>query len=1306
LCSRDAKFAVDCDTCRLSYCLVCLASGSKDPCVRCGHRPSKRMEQLVHLRLKSIYKAFKQSSRNSKYGGDGGEGDEDDDDDEDVDDNDDDDKTDGGKSGDPQSLLQAAASAASKHSSGGRSNSSRHHQHHSHHTGSKRSTGNSGSSASRDQQAKEMVDKYMAEKEKADAAAAALLAELEEEEEAIKSKKNKKKRKKERQQAKKEEEHKKEEEPPSPQKSTQKEQPKQTSEKKDDNMEVDTESKKAASVTAKTDAFSAAGNESEKVKKKKKKDKEKKAQIGQGKSDNNKDDTMETSSAENIEQSADDFGPNDKETDAVDPIEQELCQLVAAEDADGLEELLAKVKGVPGRATLRKNAKKALKKLKAAAEEEAEAAAAAAAAERAAEEEATRKREAEKAQKEHQHGHHHQNRPGSGTATPATQSETNSSSGRHQPLTQLQPNELLRVVSQTHNKPPSTAGPGSSHPNPRGSRGHAANAAGASTAARSESVLHMAPTVVGWVIGKGGQRIRDLMEESGAKVWIDQEHLSPNDPRVVYVSGNRKSVESAVRMIKDLVAKAPIIGAGGATVPPAASAATASSSLLHPIAAKANKRVQESPLVVPAAAAVEHKQPFAAAVTGVGNKPSQRSSQGKATGVSQPVNDEAIASGETPLSSLLFKAENPIGDTAEQVTLPVATGEQVKVNVDSEHYKEHVLTCEACFVPLLIGRRGWTIKHIQDSSGARVDIDQTVIPRRIKISGDDENVQTAIRMVRDVLSYPHAQLQGATATAEDIEHAAGSLNGCGDPRHVLGSLDHVAATGASLQVGESTAATQSTTVGASNQILTPAIHSPPVAAAQTTERVHTPPPSSLINIGDAKSTISASSSLSSTPEPSMASSSKGHYGTTGTSAPLLPPEYGGVGNFAQHPNLAGSNLFSQQNNLHQMGLGNSNSGASGELLPSQQNVAPPPLFPSGMSSSAIPSISPQYDLPTGLPRSFAQTQQQQQQQQQHLQRQYENQQSMIFGQSILQEQQQLPQNLRPPPNGLGGVPHQNAHFQPRHEPKPAMHHSNSLQYPPVVPNQRNPIHLHQQSAFHPSSQKQIRHNSAPELGIGNVRPNAVTDLGVGKLHDPHGIPANYAPGMWNDRSASLVLGSEGPTGGQLHRPVPPEDYPRGGSIPIQGRDGQGTELRMNSGPSSLGLGNDFIGLPSSSLDTGPGHGLRPAGGRGQSSSVLASSGRDDSLMVDSLFGPSETNNEAKNLITGFQGLALGEGLGSDMWTKDLSQSWNSNDQKLSAGFRESQGSSALFAAIQPTLDAHDVQHPSRSRFGWGASNES
>lgn len=62
-CARDAKFAVECDTCKMSYCLVYLSClGYKRPLrpMRCGH-------QLVHLRLKSIYKAFQQSASHSHH---------------------------------------------------------------------------------------------------------------------------------------------------------------------------------------------------------------------------------------------------------------------------------------------------------------------------------------------------------------------------------------------------------------------------------------------------------------------------------------------------------------------------------------------------------------------------------------------------------------------------------------------------------------------------------------------------------------------------------------------------------------------------------------------------------------------------------------------------------------------------------------------------------------------------------------------------------------------------------------------------------------------------------------------------------------------------------------------------------------------------------------------------------------------------------------------------------------------------------------------------------------------------------------
>ena len=59
---KQHEFAVEYETCKMCYCIVCLASGKKDPCVWCCQRTSKQVEQFVHLRLKSIHVALKQSS--------------------------------------------------------------------------------------------------------------------------------------------------------------------------------------------------------------------------------------------------------------------------------------------------------------------------------------------------------------------------------------------------------------------------------------------------------------------------------------------------------------------------------------------------------------------------------------------------------------------------------------------------------------------------------------------------------------------------------------------------------------------------------------------------------------------------------------------------------------------------------------------------------------------------------------------------------------------------------------------------------------------------------------------------------------------------------------------------------------------------------------------------------------------------------------------------------------------------------------------------------------------------------------------
>jgi hypothetical protein len=387
-----------------------------------------------------------------------------------------------------------------------------------------------------------------------------------------------------------------------------------------------------------------------------------------------------------------------------DPFEKRLCHCVESDDADGIEDILFELKGVPGRASLRKNAKKALKRLRTPATDETE-------------------------------------QPPETFTTMVDAQRTNGSV------------ELLRLVSDKI----------------------VAGKQGSSS--RAECVMQIAPVVVGWVIGKGGQRIRDLMEESGARIWIDQEKAQPEEPRSVYISGDRKAVDHAVYMVRDIVSKAPIEGADKYAPP----------EFKKP------------------AAVVENPQEAVA-------RPSQ------ADGSFAP---PGLYAQEVPVST---KPAVPVGDLD---MLLASTEPWSFLNSKGTHEKfEHVMTCEARFVPLLIGKRGWAIKDIQDKSGARVDIDQTMTPRQIRISGSKACVDKAIPMVRDVLNYPHAQPQNCGVLVD------------GDDQLL-----------------------------AADAVWNDDLDGSPVVA-RGGER--TPPPYSYITTGDAKSAISASSSLSSTPEPSLA----------------------------------------------------------------------------------------------------------------------------------------------------------------------------------------------------------------------------------------------------------------------------------------------------------------------------------------------------------------------------------------------------------------------------------------------------
>ena len=640
-----------------------------------------------------------------------------------------------GGADDPDVLFQAvkiSEAAASAIYANTHKNSSSNNNHNEKPSSSNRSSSNASLSVV------DRATRFKEEKEKADAAAAALLAELdEEEEENVKSKNKKKKKKKSKQQQ------------SFPNNET-------NDMQNNNNNEENNATTNGSYVDDDDDDGSSIGYISNLV-------------HGKGEYLDSKraakDNHDRRGTGNNLEQDEDDV------TEGADQLEKDLCNLVAAEDVDGLEQLMDSIKGIPGRAALRKNAKKALKKLRLA------------------------------------------NAPTQVTDASTSFSNILANSLSLQqptratvrvltpdiPSAPSDPNGYLQVISHVHNKPASQcATPGSQHVNSAQSRSRSNSIANANGPLKSECMMHVRPLIVGWMIGKGGQRIRDLMEESGARIWIDQDSMGPNDPRILYVSGARKNVDIAIGLLQNLVIK------------------------YQPLPSP-HTRQPTTP----------HSEKVITAVTGSGKGPSMPET--------------------SDIPALPLKQK--IGPTTSTV---IATARP-----PSDGRSKQILSCDPRFVPLLIGRRGWTIKNIQDSTGAKVDIDQTSTPRRITISGLEENVDKAVRMVQDVLSYPHSQLH---AVIGNVEH--GDENDCSLPDGevpVVHEIADIVPVTSALQ-NEANIPTQSIEVASD-------IPTPLPVSATANKIPGNSPPSSLIMTGDAKSTISASSSLSSTPEPVLLSGS-------------------------------------------------------------------------------------------------------------------------------------------------------------------------------------------------------------------------------------------------------------------------------------------------------------------------------------------------------------------------------------------------------------------------------------------------
>ncbi len=1147
LCSRDAKFAVDCDTCRLSYCLVCLASGSKDPCVRCGHRPSKRMEQLVHLRLKSIYKAFKSSSSSTNISGSSiGGGDE-------------------NHSNSTNNSRGNTNENNKKDSNGGRSRRNKpttlqdmvgDHDEDDDPTMSMMIGASAGLLPHKF--CHDLEQNYLAEQKKADAAAQALLAELEEEETAIAQKKSKKKKKKERKNA-----------------------GKQTKPATKDNNGGDEGEENEGDTEANS-----------------KTPQNERAVLDSRKEKANADPLSETDSTDDDKKVNDEAGNKHQkaEESKMDPIEKELVECVNNVDLDGIESILFRLKGVPGRAALRKNAKKALKRLKL-----------------------------------------EQNPPPPSPPEPKVEVTTkkdrkSTATGKVPPVASKNGNPEKPAYNSTK----------ATHPKSSSRKKDATN--------RCEAHVEIVSRLVGWMIGKNGQRIRDLMEESGAKIWIDQEKIKGQETRNVYISGNRKSVDHAVVLVNEVITNAP--PPQGTTNPVTETATSmanmAISEKTHENSVKVSGVV--SPPTVPSAQytvagkgevksawaktsgsarAVDEKQGIVPKpppiISSSGAVSSPKSKEGAKT---KPALDGLGQNQQPP--GLLTGVPKLFLDTA---TPGVAPSNNSNLQPKQSEATTEIVTCDVRFVPLLIGKRGWTIKNIQDDSGARVDIDQTVTPRQVRISGSKKNVEKAVTMVRDVLSYPHAQLQSSSEGMGNDGNVDLSELGV----NIQDPEEHVPiSTPTKQKLAAASAILENDMIRNNRQ-------------GGNSDRVHSPPPV----VGDAKTAISASSSLSSTPEPSMASSSKGFIPSHLQNCPSLPPpaEHYLMGNSPSQP-VARQLLQPERgfdNGMNAGGL-----WASTAMEPGARATVPPQMPYAGGPGQIDFRGGRPMNMPLGAP-SHPQIHHVQQQGQ-HLQ----------MNPAMVHEQQALQGN----PN------HNQNLIQQSFVPNDDILHRTAMQANPnVSPMGRRNLQSPLRDLMHP-----------PGVGSGPISSSPVRGPdfidGGSRLWNAGNLP--YAPsgltpqpsGLQPHPSSGFTASSMGFSSGHPLQGNEPgmAGYPHSQAIPQQQ-----SHPNTNSLPLTANTASAFSGsIPP---------GLR----------------NDDSRMIDSLFGggtnvPSSNTDATNGLLTGFNGLSLpNEGVGanpSGLWgSSNLTESWRD-------GGSDEPNVTSIGNIFSTEVPNRSQDHPQESRFNW------
>ena len=242
-----------------------------------------------------------------------------------------------------------------------------------------------------------------------------------------------------------------------------------------------------------------------------------------------------------------------------------------------------------------------------------------------------------------------------------------------------------------------------------------------------------------------------------------------------------------------------------------------------------------------------------------------------------------------------------------------------------------------------------------------------------------------------------------------------------------------------------------------------------------------------------------------------------------------------------------------------------------------------------------------------------------------------------------------------------------------HEPNPGLHQPTRLNFG-GMPHQNNQVPL-QRNAFN-APQSQFGH---PESGLQNLMGMEQSRNARRSAFESTDAPVGS--GLWNQR---------GPTEAPNQAAARPSDPYYLNSLQLQGQGPQRAAALPLDFNANSGDRNVRGAVPSNSLDA--------------PTSVL-NSVRDDSLIVDSLFGPvgkSTATSDPQTILPGLQGLSINsDGLGGGMWGSSL-PGWNEPE----AAKKSEPGQDALYGGTNQLHSTEDQLHPAQSRFNWGSTNGS